>query len=83
MDGRPCPFCSPTHGRIVHVFDAALVLRDGFPISPGHIPIVPRRQVASFFALGAGEQAAMLDALTSAHADGDQLKLCTPMARQP
>jgi hypothetical protein len=75
MARRPFPFCVSARDRILHAFDAALVLRDGFPISPGHTLIVPRRQVASFFALEAGEQAAMLDALTWAHADGDQLKL--------
>ena len=75
MARRPCPFCVPARDRILHAFDAALVLHDGFPISPGHTLIVPRRHVASFFALEAGEQAAMLDARTWAHADGDQLKL--------
>jgi hypothetical protein len=59
----------------MRAFNAVLVLRDGFPISPGHTLIVPRRRVGSFFALDAREQAAMLDALTWAHADGDQLKL--------
>jgi diadenosine tetraphosphate (Ap4A) HIT family hydrolase len=69
MAGRPCPFCAPAHERIVRAFDAALVLRDGFPISPGHTLIVPRRHVGSFFALEASEQAAMLDALNWARAE--------------
>jgi diadenosine tetraphosphate (Ap4A) HIT family hydrolase len=58
-----CPFCAPAEGRIVCAFNAALVLWDGFPISPGHTLIVPRRHVGSFFALDAREQAAMLEAL--------------------
>ena len=58
-----CPFCSPADDRIVQAFDFALVLRDGFPISPGHTLIVPRRHVRSFFALDSREQAAMLEAL--------------------
>jgi diadenosine tetraphosphate (Ap4A) HIT family hydrolase len=69
MSDSHCPFCKPAAERIVRAFDAVLVLRDGFPISPGHTLIVPRRHVASFFGLEAGEQAAMLDALTWAKAE--------------
>ncbi|MCU0982954.1 MAG: HIT family protein [Pirellulaceae bacterium] len=63
MPKRPCPFCSPADDRIVRAFDAVLVLRDGFPISPGHTLIVPRRRVGSFFDLTSDEQAGMLEAL--------------------
>ena len=73
MPERSCPFCSPAHERIVRAFDAALVLRDGFPISPSHTLIVPRRHVGSFFALEAGEQGAMLDALNWARAELERL----------
>ena len=73
MAGRPCPFCSPGADRIVRAFDAALVLRDGFPISPGHTLVVPRRHIGSFFALDAREQAAMLEALNWARAELDRL----------
>jgi diadenosine tetraphosphate (Ap4A) HIT family hydrolase len=73
MAGRPCPFCAPAPDRILHALDAALVLRDGFPISPGHTLIVPRRHVGSFFALESTEQAAMLEALNWARAELDRL----------
>jgi diadenosine tetraphosphate (Ap4A) HIT family hydrolase len=73
MPERSCPFCSPTPDRIVRAFDAALVLRDGFPISLGHTLIVPRRHVGSFFALEPPEQAAMLEALNWARAELDRL----------
>jgi diadenosine tetraphosphate (Ap4A) HIT family hydrolase len=63
MSSTTCPFCCPADDRIVRALDAVLVLRDGFPISPGHTLIVPRRHVGSFFALEAAEQAAMLEAL--------------------
>jgi len=49
------------------------VLRDGFPISPGHTLIVPRRHVGSFFALESTEQAAMLEALNWARDELDRL----------
>lgn len=66
---EPCPFCQPDATRVV--FEGALVrvLRDGFPVSPGHSLIVPVRHVASFFELTPAEQAAMLDALRDARAD--------------
>ena len=35
MATASCRFCAPAEGRIVRAFDAVLVLRDGFPISPG------------------------------------------------
>ena len=73
MAGRPCRFCAPARDRILHAFDAALVLRDGFPISPGHTLIVPRRHVASFFALEAAEQAAMLEALNWARGELERM----------
>jgi diadenosine tetraphosphate (Ap4A) HIT family hydrolase len=73
MPERSCPFCSPAPDRIVRAFDAALVLRDGFPISLGHTLIVPRRHVGSFFALEPPEQAAMLEALNWARAELDRL----------
>jgi diadenosine tetraphosphate (Ap4A) HIT family hydrolase len=73
MPERSCPFCSPAPDRIVRAFDAALVLRDGFPISLGHTLIVPRRHVGSFFALEPPEQAGMLEALNWARAELDRL----------
>jgi diadenosine tetraphosphate (Ap4A) HIT family hydrolase len=73
MSDKQCPFCTPAADRIVHAFDAALVLRDGFPISPGHTLIVPRRHVGSFFALESTEQAAMLEALNWARDELDRL----------
>jgi diadenosine tetraphosphate (Ap4A) HIT family hydrolase len=48
---------------VVRAGELVLVLRDGFPISPGHTLIVPRRHVGSFFDLTSDEQAGMLEAL--------------------
>jgi diadenosine tetraphosphate (Ap4A) HIT family hydrolase len=39
----------------------AFAIRDGFPVSPGHTLIVPRRLVATWFEATREEQAAMLD----------------------
>ena len=55
-----CPFCRPEASRLIAQDDLTLVLRDGYPISPGHCLIVPRRHVASFFDIGDDEQVSML-----------------------
>ncbi len=41
----------------------AFAIRDGFPVSPGHTLIVPRRLVASWFEATREEQVAMLELL--------------------
>jgi diadenosine tetraphosphate (Ap4A) HIT family hydrolase len=41
----------------------AFAIRDGFPVSPGHTLIVPRRLVAIWFEATREEQVAMLDLL--------------------
>ena len=48
------------------------VIRDGFPISPGHTLIVPKRHVASFFDLTPEERADLLALLDAAKADLDR-----------
>ena len=59
MASQPCPFCSLPQERIVDQNDLAIVLRDGFPVSPGHTLIVPKRHVGSYFELTAHEVDAM------------------------
>ncbi|KPJ94599.1 MAG: HIT family hydrolase [Gemmatimonas sp. SG8_17] len=39
--------------------ERAVAFPDGFPLSPGHTLIVPRRHETDFFALSRGEQAAL------------------------
>ena len=48
------------------------VIRDGFPISPGHTLIIPKRHVASFFELTAEERSGLLALLDEAKADLDR-----------
>jgi diadenosine tetraphosphate (Ap4A) HIT family hydrolase len=49
-----------------------LVIRDGFPISPGHTLIIPKRHVGSFFELEADERAELLALLDKAKAVADK-----------
>lgn len=46
-----CPFCPPLSVDPVVANEGAVALPDGFPVSPGHTLIVPRRHVRSFFDL--------------------------------
>lgn len=47
-----CPFCSVQYEReIIASSTLSLAFFDGFPVSPGHALIIPRRHVASFFNL--------------------------------
>lgn len=54
-----CVFCSLPQDRIVESNDLAMVIRDGFPISPGHTLVIPKRHVGSFFEITAEERTAM------------------------
>jgi len=40
-----------------------MVIRDAFPVSPGHALIIPKRHIASFFETNEEERKAMLEAL--------------------
>lgn len=70
MDAH-CPFCSLLRDRLVFESELALAIRDGFPVSPGHTLVIPRRHVASFFETTPDEQTAMLKLLNLARIDLD------------
>lgn len=63
---KPCSFCNLDKDRIIAESDDTLTIRDGFPISPGHTLIIPKRHVASFFDTTDEERSQMLAALEMA-----------------
>jgi diadenosine tetraphosphate (Ap4A) HIT family hydrolase len=65
---KPCPFCTLPSERIIDPNDLALIIRDGYPISPGHTLIIPKRHIGSWFDITHEEQSAMLDLLGKAKA---------------
>ena len=71
MTGSNCPFCQLEAACIVFSDDVTLVIRDAFPVSPGHTLIIPRRHVGSFFELTPPERASMFELLTQAKAELD------------
>jgi diadenosine tetraphosphate (Ap4A) HIT family hydrolase len=69
----PCPFCTLANERIVASNELAVVIRDGFPVSPGHTLVVPKRHVASWFDVTPEEQLAIMSLLAQAkqHLDAE------------
>ena len=61
-----CPFCTLQRERLVFESELAFVIRDGHPVSPGHMLVIPRRHVGSFFDTTAAEQASLLKLLNLA-----------------
>ena len=51
-----CPFCELPEERIRVEGEHGLVVRDGFPVAPGHLLVLPRRHVESVFDLSPAEQ---------------------------
>ena len=58
---RDCVFCQIEKSReIIASSELSLAFYDGFPVSPGHVLIIPRRHVASFFDLTKEEKVDLL-----------------------
>jgi len=67
-DARPCPFCPVKDREILASHPLAVAIKDSFPLTRGHALVLPRRHVASFFALTSDERFAVLELLDRAKA---------------
>ena len=65
---NPCPFCTLPPERILLTSVHGIVIRDGYPISPGHTLVIPHRHVDSFFNLTADERIDLMELLDQAKA---------------
>jgi ATP adenylyltransferase len=54
-----CPFCDPGPGKVVAENSLALLLKDNYPVTPGHLLAVPRRHVDDYFATSQAERKAL------------------------
>jgi len=63
---KPCPFCVLDPARILAEDELTVVYKDGFPVSPGHTVIIPRRHFPTLFEATEAEQIALLKALNLA-----------------
>lgn len=68
MSPLRCPFCALPRARILSENDHALWIRDGFPVSPGHSLVIPKRHTGSFFDTSDAERHALLALLDEAKA---------------
>lgn len=67
-----CTFCTLPPERILLTSAHGVIIRDGFPITPGHTLVIPRRHVDSFFNLTAEERVDLLGLLDQAKAGIDK-----------
>ena len=70
-----CPFCDLSSTRVVAANALAVLIRDSFPVTPGHLLAIPRRHVSSWFDLHRPEVAAvnaLLDHGRKATGDTDE-----------
>ncbi|HHJ20434.1 MAG TPA: HIT family protein [Gammaproteobacteria bacterium] len=65
----PCPFCILEPGRILYENASFRVIRDGFPITPGHTLVTPKQHIASLFELGPEQFLQLRDAIQWVKAD--------------
>jgi diadenosine tetraphosphate (Ap4A) HIT family hydrolase len=57
MTKTECPFCSPeTLSRAIAYYGTVFAIDDKFPVTPGHLLIIPRRHVADCFAMNEAER---------------------------
>jgi len=68
MPSKPCPFCHLGPERIAAGNATGLIVRDAYPVTPGHTLIIPRRHVGSFFDLTPEERTDLLALLDEARA---------------
>lgn len=66
-----CPFCTLGPERILLENENGIAIRDGFPVSPGHTLIIPKRHAASFFDLAETERTALLKLIDQAKKELD------------
>jgi diadenosine tetraphosphate (Ap4A) HIT family hydrolase len=55
-----CPFCNPLAEDIIARNDLCYALWDRFPVSKGHVLVIPFRHIPDFFSLTVAEKQAML-----------------------
>jgi len=61
-----CQFCILPESRVLFEKGRVIVIRDAYPISPGHTLVVPKRHVKSLFKLDIQEREDLFEALSEA-----------------
>jgi len=58
-----CVFCKLPKERVILETDLWFVVRDGFPISPGHTLIIPKRHINDYFDIVENEHKSLHDVI--------------------
>jgi diadenosine tetraphosphate (Ap4A) HIT family hydrolase len=66
-----CPFCQLPPERVLDGNAHAVTVADAFPVSPGHMLVIVRRHIASFFEMTDEEVAAVYQLLRQAKLRSD------------
>jgi diadenosine tetraphosphate (Ap4A) HIT family hydrolase len=56
ISSKTCAFCTLPLARVIDENATAIVIRDGYPVSPGHTLLIPKRHTGSFFDLSGPER---------------------------
>ena len=64
MTPFPCPFCNQDLPELLLANELALAFPDGYPVTPGHTLIVPKRHICSFFEATGEEREALFALVT-------------------
>lgn len=59
-----CVFCKLPDDRIIRRHELAVAIKDAYPVTEGHVLVIPRRHVASLFELGRPEVNACMSLLS-------------------
>lgn len=61
-----CPFCNIPEERVISSNEHGWIIRDGYPITPGHTLIISKRHIESWFLLSEEEKLNLMSLLTCA-----------------
>ena len=67
-----CPFCSLDENRVRYENPNFRVIRDGYPVSPGHTLVIPKAHVPSIFDLDVNQFTDLHSAIHWAKSDIEQ-----------
>lgn len=62
----PCLFCTLDTTRIIASNEHSIAILDGYPVTPGHTLIIPKRHIASLLEATIEEREALFDLLENA-----------------
>ena len=51
LDNKPCVFCSIPSDRVIADNALAYAIRDAFPVTDGHLLVIPKRHTENYFSL--------------------------------